>query len=91
MILSLIYKRILSAEDLLFLMWWLLLVIVVFRFVHASVAFVFQGEHLKCFEFEAFPWVAEVFNEVTRLCIKRKIGDFKVCFLFQEGEHTQGV
>lgn len=67
MILSLIHKKILSAEDLLFLIWWQLIVTVVFRVFHASTAFVLQGEYLKCFEFEALLWVAEVFNKIARL------------------------
>lgn len=91
MIVFLINVKILSVEDFLFLIWWQLIVTVIFRFVHASMAFVLQGEYLKCFEFEALLWVAEVCNEIVRLSIKRKIGDFKVFFLFQEVGHPQGV
>lgn len=50
-----------------FLIWWQLIVTVVFRYVHASMAFVSKGEYSKCFKFEALLCIVEVFNELARL------------------------
>lgn len=89
-ILSLIYIKILSAEGLLFLIWWQLIVKVVFRFLRAGMAFMLQGEYLKCLEFEALLWVAEVFNEIVRLSITREIGDFySFCSVPGSGTHPR--